>query len=151
ATITNLDVNGTATIATLHITADSVFDGDLTLNAHIITGIFDSNTQLTTEVTNAAGTDIDSNKDGTCDISGNDTSGTITLTTGTQNITEGAVCKITFIQPFTAKPRTIISALDKDSVQISAFITSTKTDFTLNFINVPDVQHVYKFNYWNPQ
>lgn len=151
ATITNLDVNGTATIATLHITGNSIFDGLLTINSHIITGKPDAQAKLTTEVLDAAGKDINGNKDATCEIDGNDTSGTITLTTGTQDTANGAVCKITFIQSFTSAPRTIISALDKDSLQIGGFTSASNTDFTLNFVNVPDAHHVYKFNYWNPQ
>jgi hypothetical protein len=151
ATITNLDVNGSATIATLHITGDSVFDGLLTINAHIITGKPDNQAELTTEVFAAAGVDIDGNKDATCEINGNDTAGTIILTTGTQDMTSGAVCKVTFIQSFGSVPRTIISARDKDSLQIGGFVSSSNTDFTLNFVNIPDANHVYKFNYWNPQ
>jgi hypothetical protein len=151
AQITNLTVNGTATIATLHITGDSIFDGLLTINSHIITGKNDNQAELNTEVFDAAGVDIDGDKDATCEINGNDTAGTIVLTTGTQDMTAGAVCKAMFLQPFTSEPRTIISAKDKASLQIGGFVSSSNSDFTLNFVNIPDANHTYKFNYWNPQ
>ncbi|MGH7239980.1 MAG: hypothetical protein ACREHG_07930, partial [Candidatus Saccharimonadales bacterium] len=145
-----LNLSGPATVLGLTVNGLSTFNGDITVNGHVITG----GNAPTTAVTAAAGVQQvngANQNEGLCRVSGNDTSGTITLTTGTDNLTSGGECTLTFAKQFTATPRSMLSALDKNSFQAGAYLTSGTTDMTLYFINTPSANQTYTFNYWNPQ
>ncbi len=149
-TLNNLTVTGSATIASLTVIGTAEFQGDVTVDGHIITG---GQTPTAAAMVAAGAQQVQgvTQNEGTCTVSGNDTSGTIRLTTGANNVISGAECTITFAKPFNSTPRSMISALDKNSLQIGAYLSPNTTTMTLNLASTPAADQTYNFNYWNPQ
>ncbi len=125
----------------LIVSGEAVFESNITLAGHFIT----AGDAPSASPENAAGTGA------TCTINGNDTSGTITLTTGNASVAAGDVCTLTFNTPFASAPRPVISSLNKQSSDAGAYLTATTTSLTLSLSNTPEVSETYIFNYWSPQ
>jgi hypothetical protein len=145
--LTNLSVSGDTTLSALTVTGAATFQSNIVVSGHIITdGMTPS-----AETLQAAGTDNSGANSSTCNVNGNDTSGTITLLTGTVNVTDGAECTISFATPYTRVPRAILAASSQNSASVQAYVTATTTDMSLNFSVAPQPHTTYQFNYWNPQ
>lgn len=142
-----LNVAGNMSTNTLTVASDATFKANIIVNGHIITG--GDTPQAVAEA--ATGTNTYGQVLGACTVNGNDTSGTITVTTGDSNLGDSAACTITFVKAFGAAPRPVISAIDKDSTEIGVYLNTTTSDMQLFFGKMPQPNHTYNFNYWNPQ
>lgn len=129
------------TTRTLTVAGDGIFEGNLTVAGHFITG----GDTPTTTIQAAAGTGA------SCTISGNDSSGTITITAGNDSFSAGAICVITFSEAFDSAPRPVLSSADEDSAQMTPYVHATTSEMTLGFTNAPTASQEYQFNYWAPQ
>jgi fibronectin-binding autotransporter adhesin len=109
---TDLNVSGIATIQTLSVTGSATFHGNIIVGGHVITA---GNTP-DTEVLGAAGAGA------SITIDGNDTAGTITITTG-GGATAGDLGKLIFNNAFGKAPKTILSAQDEASQDAKIFPT----------------------------
>jgi parallel beta-helix repeat protein len=128
--------NMQVTIATLVVT------GNITVNGHIVTG---GNTP-----TIAAGAAACTSP--TVSVSGNDTSGTISVTTGSGCATAGALATVTFNAAFTAPPRITLTPTNADGANLKTFNgASTLTTFTVDTAIPPSDATVYTFNYFATQ
>jgi hypothetical protein len=82
----------------------------------------------------------------TCSIAGNDTAGTITMTTGTGS-TSGAMCDITFNSSFGTAPRVLISPDNLISSDLSAATTARTTSGFSITTSTPNDSTEYVYNY----
>jgi len=160
-TTTTLTVTASATIANLTVT-DSVditnnltVNGDTTVadiyvNGHIISG---GNVPVVIP-RNAAGdtTVIVSNlpevspADATVD--GNDTAGTVTITTGADNVDLGEVLSLQFSDVYSSAPRVILTAGDSISSELNIYRTVNEAGFTLGTSTVLQPNTTYTFDYF---
>jgi hypothetical protein len=109
-------------------------------NGHIITG----GSGTTATVGANAGTTA------TCTVSGNDTSGTITLASAGTGQATGLQCTIN-LSTFAAAPHPVVSGVNANGASVQAYAGSTTIIITLNFGIAPSAGQTYTFNYFNPQ
>ena len=106
---------------------------------------FNSNQSPTVAVQSAAGTGA------TATISGNDTKGTITLTTGSAAYSSGAQAIVTFVRNYGTAPVVVLTAADADAAVAwdahDVFVTSTTTTFSLTFGTAEAAGVEMLFNY----
>ena len=142
------EFKGTVTIAgdtvingTLVVAKGVTLNGTLTLGDHLIT----TGTAPTAAAEAAAGAGA------TCDVTGNDTSGKITIVTGSTGLTDGLQCTLTFHKPFAAAPNPVVSARDKDSAKAQVYADADTTSLTIQFAATPTPATIYRFNYFTSQ
>ena len=83
-------------------------------------------------------------------ITGNDTSGTITVVAGA-NTTADELAKVTFNVPFTNKPRVVFSPANRDSARVGAYYdesSTTNTSFSIMVDEPPVAGKTYTFTYF---
>ncbi len=118
---------------------NATFNGTLTVNGHVITG----NTSGSTTV--AAGTAACTTP--TVNISGNDTSGTITVTTGTGCSGTGVLATVTFANAYGSAPKVILTPADANGSNLKYYRGSSTTTFTLNTNTTPTDATTYNYDY----
>jgi hypothetical protein len=121
---------------------------NITINGHIITA---GNNPVAT-VGAAAGTADPLNNIAapSVTITGNDTSGTITIVAGAST-TADELAKITFDKPFTNKPRVVFSPANRDSTKLGAYYdasAATNTAFSIFTDQAPQAGKTYQFTYF---
>lgn len=133
-------VDTSAKIVTVNTLVDST---DLTLGGHFIT----NGTAINTFVSGAA---ADCSGSGTVGVSGNDTSGTVTITTGTGPCaTGGVLATITFVNGFASTPLVMLSSAETHAATLQYFNGAVGTNsFTIDTNNAPAPTTTYKYNYW---
>ena len=123
---------------------NATVNGTLTVNGHVITG----NTSGTTSIAVAAGAGTGA----TASISGNDTSGVITVNTGT-GTAAGNLATITFASSYGSAPKVLLTP--KDVPAASTYpqfqYTSGTSTFTLMSYNALTVSKTYTFSYFIAQ
>jgi hypothetical protein len=134
-----LTVTGATTLGTLSVGATTV-TGNLTVNGRIISG----GSAPSAVAQSGAGTS------GTCSISGgNDTAGTVSITTGSGSWAAGAQCIVTFNGgTYGAAPRVVISPTATGTAAVQPYVTSSATTFTINFDAADTSAHTFTFNYF---
>gem|GEM_PF-5229246 len=144
----SLNVAGEAQISKLSVNTIKV-KGDLTVkgtttvenivvNGHIVT----KSGQPTSETKNAAG------KDAEVSISGTDTTGTITITTGKET-SEGALAKFIFSKSYGKTPRVVMSPSNAAASKVQYYKGATsKENFMLNVAGTPAKNTTYTFDYF---
>ncbi len=132
--VVNATVNGT-----LAVTSAATFNNTLTVNGHIITGNTSGNTTIGPEAGAGTGASVA--------IDGNDTSGTITLTTGT-GAAMGDLATIAFANAYGAAPRVTLTPDNLAAANLPYYTNNrTTAGFTLSTSGVPDDATVYVFSY----
>ncbi len=116
----------------------ATFTGTLTMNGHIITGNSIGSTTI------AAGANAGTGA--TATISGNDTSGTITVTTGT-GPAAGTLATITFAGTYGSAPRVVLTPTGANGATLQYYVGSTTTTFTLSSGTAPTASTAYTYNY----
>jgi hypothetical protein len=80
-------------------------------------------------------------------ISGTDTTGTITITTGS-NPTAGALSEILFSKTYGAAPHVVLSPSNDKAAGLHFYKGSTTaTDFMFNALDTPTPNTTYNFDY----
>ena len=155
----NLNASGPVAISsTLSVTGDATFSGNLTvqnisvqnitINGHIITA---GDTPTATVDTAAGSADpLNSIAAPTVTIDGNDTAGTITITTGA-NTSSGTLANITFNTPYGKAPRVILNADNSAMTNLKYFKASTPTAFTIQTVDSPTPNTTYQLDYFIAQ
>jgi hypothetical protein len=159
--MSNLTVTGDTNIGNLTVNGNAVFNGNLTvqnisvanitINGHVIT----AGNAPTTIIGTAAGVEDQQNNIPApqVTINGNDTAGTITIVAGA-NTADGELAKVTFNNPFGAKPRIVFSPANRDSSKVGAYYDSsltTNNSFSLMADQAPQSGKTYTFTYWIAQ
>jgi|GEM_PF-6533137 len=114
-------------------------NGTLTLNGHLITGNTSGSTTATVGAASGTG--------GTCTVSGNDTSGEVTIVTGGSGVATGVLCTINFSSAYGVAPHTVLSPVNAASTGLQIYKTNNTINFVLNTNNAPTISTTYKFDY----
>ncbi|MEI8338791.1 MAG: hypothetical protein WCF91_02580, partial [bacterium] len=167
ASLSNLDVTGTANFGDINMSGVANLNelkvvtatvsgnlevkgllkvADIEVNGHIITK---GDTPTIAAETNAG-------KDAVCSVSGNDTSGKITITTGTADWANGAQCTITFKKPYSSTPNPVITpayvlGATTDTSAIKPYVDADTNTMRINFNAADNAPRTYIFNYFNAQ
>lgn len=131
-----LVVRGSATIQTLTVTGIATFQGDLLLGGHFVTqGI---SGQIAAAI--AAGSHA------TVQMDGNDTAGTITVTTG-DDPTIGILSTLKFNKAYAATPRVVLTAFGSASASSQYYYDATRDSFNLgvNGRLLPHTSYTYSY------
>jgi len=86
----------------------------------------------------------------TVTIDGNDTAGTITITTGA-NTASGTLANITFNTPYGKAPRVMLNADNSAMTNLKYFKASTSTAFTIQTVDSPTPNTTYQLDYFIAQ
>ncbi|MDQ5885484.1 MAG: hypothetical protein QG645_649, partial [Patescibacteria group bacterium] len=122
---------------------DLTLTNNLTIGGHIITA---GNTPTITPQA-AAG------QGATATIEGNDTSGTITITTGTNTTTE-QLANISFANPYNKAPRIVFSPASRESTKVGAYYDpaqTTNSGYSIMVDQLPQPSTTYTFTYFITQ
>lgn len=147
--LSSLNVSGPTTLTSLTVTGDVTIQGKLTVTAievgnitvsgHIIT----AGATPTGQVLGAVGTGAK------VTVEGNDTAGTLTITTGSSEITPGDLAKITFKKAFGKIPKITLSAQDEGTDNARIFPGSkTMNDYLLKTSQTLPPNTTYTFDYF---
>lgn len=137
---TNLNVNGIVTAASLNvgsITISSInISGNLVFGGHLIPG----GATPSARTSNAAG-------GGSVTISGNDTSGTITIKTGGGGLAAGEMAIINFRAAFSGTPKVQLTPTSETASSLRYYATKTTGFFTINTGTTAAPNTTYIFDY----
>ena len=147
ANIGSLNVSGPTNLADLNVTGNAVFNGDVTVLGNISVATITINGHIITagnapfiKIGDAAGTDA------TATITGNDTSGTISITTGTI-VNSGTLVEVDFVKAFNINPKILLTAGNSDTANLK-FYRDTATDkFMIDIVDPPTAATTYSFDY----
>lgn len=140
-TLNNLTATGSTTIVNLTVTAPATFQSDITIGGHIIT----AGGQPTVQVQSAAG------QQASVTISGNDTTGTITITTG-DSPSSGALANILFSKLYSNAPHIVISPSNDKASALRYYKGATNVnDFMFNSLDTPAAHTTYQYDYFIAQ
>lgn len=136
----NLTVSGLITAASLNV--GSLTLSSINLSSNLVFGghIVPTGTEPAARASSSAG-------GGTVSISGNDTAGTITITTGSGGLSAGEMAVITFKTAFAATPKVQFTPLNAAASNLHYYATHTATFFTLNSSTTPTGATTYVFDY----
>jgi hypothetical protein len=135
--VTILGVDTTSKIVTV---TSLVSTGNITVNGHIVTG----GSAPAIAAGSAACTAP------SISVSGTDTSGTITITTGTGCAAGGTLATVTFATPFGVAPRVLLTPATANAAGLASYIDSTAvstTSFAIGANTTPADSTTYKWNY----
>jgi len=156
ADFNDLNTSGTAHIQNLQVMTATVSGNltvlgltslvDLQISGHIITA---GNAPTIVSTPNAG-------QNAACSVSGNDTAGQITITTGTTNLQSGVQCSVTFAKAYANMTHPVISTtggagVTTDTSGIKPYLDSSSTGFDILFNSPDSGSHTYIFNYFNSQ
>ncbi|TAK89163.1 hypothetical protein EPO04_03630 [Patescibacteria group bacterium] len=127
------DTSGmTITVQALTVTAN------LTVNGHLITG----------GSTPSAAVNANAGVGASCTVSGTDTAGTITVTTGSSGVVAGTQCAITFATNFGSAPRVVLGASSAGAGPLDPYVASSATNtFSIGVGTAGATGTAYKFDY----
>lgn len=117
-------------------TAKLQLSGDLVLTRHIVAGGPLPNRSNG----NALGSG------GTSSVSGSDTAGTVTISTG-GGAGAGCFVTITFAQAFTSAPRVVITPVGSEAAALDYYINRTVTNFSICTTSTPPSSASFSFDY----
>jgi hypothetical protein len=126
-------------------TEKTLFNNDVTFAAHVTTDGTAPTYNL--EAGAGDGTDTAGNQLAKANVDGNDTSGSLNVTTG-NNTAAGKVISVTFNKPFAKAPRVILSATNDQAAGVKYYVQSTATGFTIYLIDAPASGADLQFNYF---
>lgn len=129
------------TVRELEVSYDLSVGGDLTVGGHVITA--GSTPSIAAQA--AACTSP------TVSISGTDTAGSVTITTGTGCAAPGDLVTTTFASAFAVAPRVVLTPANGNSAALNAYIDDaslTTGSFRIGVVNVPSDATMYKWNYY---
>lgn len=132
------------TSAKIVIVSTLIVGKDITIDGHIVTNPQDSAHVPTIAAGAAACTTP------TINVSGTDTSGVITITTGTGCVASGTLVTLTFGTPYGAAPHIMLTPGSSTALTLGAYIdddSSSFTSFTLGTNTTPVSSTTYKWNY----
>jgi hypothetical protein len=138
-TIANLTVSGELTVLTLTVNGDAQFKGNITLAGHIITAGAAPTVQVLAASTEAPVITVD----------GNDTSGTLSISTATatQPLQPGDLFKLIFKQPYDKKPKVFLDPANLDAISVQIYKDVTPGYFIIKLIGPMAPGKTYDFDY----
>lgn len=156
ASFNDINMSGTANFNELNVMTATV-NGDLEVKGLLKVVNIEVNGHIITKGdTPTIAVEGNAGKDAVCSVSGNDTSGKVTVTTGSANWGSGAQCTVTFSKPYEANPNPVITpaytlGATTDISNIKPYVDASTTTMTINFSAADNSPHTYVFNYFNVQ
>jgi hypothetical protein len=139
--LSQLTVAGPATLASLTVTGDAQFKGNIIVGGHIIT----AGGEPTADAQTAGGAGA------AVSVSGNDTTGTISITTGS-NPTAGALSEVLFSKVYGAAPHVVLSPSNNNAAGLRFYKgDTTASNFMFNALDAPAANTTYNFDYFVAQ
>ncbi len=138
ASFVNLDVAGDLTVSGDTLLIGTVTTGDIYINGHIMT----RGDAPDIAVGAALGT---STPEATVD--GTDSAGTIAVTAGSTNVTDGVLAKITFADAYAGEYKVVVSAQDENAATLRIYVARTAEGFVLKSLDPVAADTVYSFDY----
>ncbi len=136
-----LSVTGTATLTNLKVTGATEV-ADLKVNGKIISAGSTPTAVLGVSTTGNGST---------YSISGNDTAGSVEITTGTDTpanpLASGVQASITFTEAYSSAPRVTLTPTSEAAAEIGYYITKTTSGFKIRFTQQPQANTTYSFDY----
>ena len=83
----------------------------------------------------------------TCSVSGTDTAGTVSLTTGSGAWASGAQCGVTFNMTFSAAPHCVFSPANANAATAVSYLTESTTGLEMSFVNAAIAATAYEWTY----
>lgn len=136
----NLSVTG-------RITADSLSVGSLSISSVNLSGDVVFSGHIVPNGTAPAVRASVAAADGTATVSGNDTAGTVTITTGHGLANPGEIAIITFRTPFNTTPKVQLTPLNEASSKVNYYVTRSATFFTVDTGSALSADTQYAFDY----
>jgi len=144
-----LNTTGPVMFGNLTVNGDSTLNGKLTVNGDIEMQNITINGHIVTAgdtPTAVAGTAAGA--DSITEVLGNDTSGTLTITTGATGLTSGTLAEVNFAKVFGKNPKVILTPTDANSANLRYFGEGLAEKFKVNITQTPAVNTTYKFSYF---
>lgn len=142
---TNLTVNGSISAASLNVGAITIssinISGNLAFDGHLVPG----GAQPNARSSNSAG------NGGSVIITGNDTSGTITIRTGGSGLAIGELAVVTFRSPFGGVPKVQLTPVGETASTLQYYVTRSANLFTINSSTAVAPNTTYTFDYFVSQ
>lgn len=136
----NLSVSGLLTAASLNVGSVSLstinLSGNLNISGHLV-----PNGQPPSIAVNVGASN------GSANISGNDSAGTITINVGSGSLVAGEMATITFHTPFATTPVVDLTPANINASYLRYFVGNGTNFFTISSSNVPSNGTGYTFNY----
>lgn len=136
----NLSVTG-------RITADSLSVGSLSISTVNLSGDVIFSGHIVPNGTAPAVRASVAAANGTATVSGNDTAGTVIITTGHGVMNPGEVAIITFRTPFSTTPKVQLTPLNEASSKVNYYVTRSATFFTVDTGSALSADTQYAFDY----
>jgi parallel beta-helix repeat protein len=149
-----LNVSGAATLASLTVTGDATVQGNLTVagdvevrnitvNGHIIT----SGNAPVVAIGDAVGQAAANEAAPIAAVDGNDSAGTINVTTGSQNLANGVLAHISFAEAFSSSYKVVLSASNDPAGTLRVHTVKTATGFDIVANDTVSGLTQYAFDY----
>lgn len=153
---TNVAIQGSTTVRDLNVAGATSFSGAVTASQITVTRLILSGNavlQVPNHIsfTGASPTRSVNNavlgNGGTASISGSDTTGTISINTGSATIA-GCFVKVTFGQPFTSQPHVIVSPVSVAAGQTEYYVDRNTTGFSLCTATAAPANQTFAYDYF---
>jgi hypothetical protein len=151
ASFGNLNVSGHTTLADLHVTGDATIDGTLTVTAVTVQTLTVTGHVITSGDTPLAQPSAGAGNGATVSIDGNDTAGTVTVTTGPEGVSAGALADISFKQPYAKAPRINLTPMSASAAGSQYYYESSASGFSLKTNAALAPNTAYTYSYWTAQ
>ncbi|OJU87984.1 hypothetical protein BGO17_03285 [Candidatus Saccharibacteria bacterium 49-20] len=134
----SLNISGHTTLTTLTVSGTATFQANIVVNGHIITGGGAPNYSIGAAAGAGANVQVD----------GNDTAGTITVTTGS-GVSTGSLADLVFSRTYGKSPRVLITAQNDSSANARIYPSDkTTTGFSLGTSQALAPNTTYVFDYF---
>lgn len=154
----NVAIQGATTLRELNVTGVSSFSGPVTASQITVTKFVLSGSgtlQVPNHLSFSGATPGRSfigssimGGGGTVSASGSDTSGTISLNSGTGPSGSGCIVRINFNKAFDTQPRVIVSPVGSAAGSLEYYVERNTTGFSLCTNNTPAANKVFSFDYF---
>ena len=154
----NTAVQGTTTLRDLNVSGTSSFSGAMTASQITVTRLILSGSgtlQLPNHLSFSGPSPGRSfigagilGAGGTVSVSGSDTSGAISMNSGTGPSGSGCIVRINFQQSFPSMPRVIVSPVNSAAGALEYYVERNTTGFSLCTNNTPAASKAFSFDYF---
>jgi cytoskeletal protein CcmA (bactofilin family) len=154
---TNAIVQGTTTLKDLNVSGVSTFNGPVTFGQITVSKIIvagNGGLEVPNHISFTGATPNRSSTSqailgagGTATINGSDTTGTISINTGSST-SAGCFLNLTFNQKFTNPPHVLISPINAGAGSLDYYATKSQTGFAVCSNNAPPANSVFQFDYF---
>jgi len=143
-----LNATGPTTIDSLTVTTDALIKGNLTVQGNLSVNNLTVNGHIITAGnTPTAISGLAAGTGATVQIQGNDTAGTITITTGPGAVS-GSLVEVTFAQAYGKAPKVVLTPGNADTTNLKFYRDSWGDKFTISTGTPPTATTTYVFDYF---